>query len=73
MAQVETAINIGYACSLLTNDQHRMMIHSETPKLLEAERRDDPQLAAITVREVRRVLCHSDMRLLHLRPWKMVS
>jgi len=51
---VETAINIGYACSLLTNAQHRLMIHSETAALLEAERHDDPNLALITEREVGR-------------------
>ena len=50
---METAINIGYACSLLTNDQQRLMIFSETPELLEAEHRDDPDLPAITEREVR--------------------
>ena len=67
---METAINIGYACSLLTNEQHRLMIFSETPELLDAERRDDPDLSAITEREVMQLcfwlLIHSRAtRLLH--------
>ena len=51
--QVETAINIGYACSLLTNDQKRLVITSETPDILEAEHRDGADLEAVVEQEVR--------------------
>ena len=55
-AQVETAINIGYACSLLTNDQNRLVITSETPDIVEAEHRDGADLEAVVEREVLRQL-----------------
>ncbi len=51
--QVETAINIGYACSLLTNNQKRLVLTSETPAILEAEHRDGADLTTIVEAEVR--------------------
>ena len=50
---METAINIGYACSLLTNDQKRLMITSETPLIVEAEQRDGADLPTVIEAEVR--------------------
>lgn len=35
--KMETAINIGYACSLLTNEQRKFIINSDTERILEAE------------------------------------
>ncbi|KAK3272899.1 hypothetical protein CYMTET_18832 [Cymbomonas tetramitiformis] len=35
--KVETAINIGFACSLLTLEQRRFVIDSETPAIVKAE------------------------------------
>lgn len=35
--KMETAINIGYACSLLTNEQRKFVIDSENERILEAE------------------------------------
>ncbi len=50
---METAINIGYACSLLTNDQKRLVITAETPDILEAEHRDGADLEAVVEQEAR--------------------
>lgn len=35
--KMETAINIAFACSLLTNAQRRIVISSESPAILQAE------------------------------------
>ena len=35
--KMETAINIGYACSLLTNEQRKFVIDAENDRILEAE------------------------------------
>jgi len=35
--KMETAINIGYACSLLTNEQRKFVIDAENERILEAE------------------------------------
>lgn len=35
--KMETAINIAFACSLLTNAQRRIIISSESPAILQAE------------------------------------
>ena len=50
---METAINIGYACSLLTNDQRRLVLTSETPAILDAEHRDGADLNTVVEAEVR--------------------
>lgn len=50
--KVETAINVGYACSLLCNSQQRLLISSETDAVLDAERRGATNLQELVHQEV---------------------
>jgi len=50
--KVETAINIGYACSLLSSSQERLLISSETDAILDAERSGCADMRALIHQEV---------------------
>eukprot|EP00271_Cylindrocystis_brebissonii_P018675 TRINITY_DN5406_c0_g1_i1.p1 TRINITY_DN5406_c0_g1~~TRINITY_DN5406_c0_g1_i1.p1 ORF type:complete len:1348 (-),score=328.40 TRINITY_DN5406_c0_g1_i1:1253-5296(-) len=49
--KMETAINIAYACSLLTNNMKQFIISSETEAIREVEERGDPVETARVIRE----------------------
>lgn len=49
--KMETAINIAYACSLLTNEMKQFLISSETEAIREVEERGDPVETARVIRE----------------------
>ncbi|GBG85508.1 hypothetical protein CBR_g40147 [Chara braunii] len=55
--KMETAINIAYACSLLTNEQRQFVISSETPAIRQAEDKGDPiEVAKVIEETVREAL-----------------
>ncbi|GAQ83484.1 phospholipid-transporting ATPase 3 [Klebsormidium nitens] len=55
--KLETAINIAYACNLLTNDQKKFIVSSETNEILKAEEEMSPaQAMAVIKANVRNAL-----------------
>ncbi|KAK9812802.1 hypothetical protein WJX72_004072 [[Myrmecia] bisecta] len=55
--KLETAINIGYACSLLNNEQRRIVISSETPAILAAEQEGYKEVDRVLRIECKAVVC----------------